>query len=80
MIGESKKTQSIIPGKLSSVRVVNGELHAALRVWKKQLKESRLIEQIMSRKHYEKPSVTAKQMRDAAKYKQERESWRSSQM
>jgi len=80
MIVESKKTQAIIPGRLSSVRVLNGEIHAALRVWKKQLKESGLIEHLVERKRYVKPSTNSKQIRDAAKYKQKRESWRNNQM
>ena len=66
---KSKQFNSIQPGSPSSVCVSN-DLNFALRKWKKNIKDSKLIEEQFDRKYYVKPSVTKKAQRELARYNQ----------
>lgn len=63
-----KKLNTIIPGKLSSIRVVDGNIEMALRNWKKMLKENKTIEACYDQKFYVKPSDSKRLRLENAKY------------
>jgi len=48
------------------VRVRNGDLDSALRVFSKKVKDSKLIIQIKENEYYEKPSVKKRRRRMAS--------------
>lgn len=49
-----------------SVIVQNDQVDKALRKFKKKIQESRLLEEIKERQHYEKPTTERKRKRGAA--------------
>ena len=69
---ESKKFNSIKPGRLSSISVA-GDLNHGIRAWKKLLKDSSIIEDCYNRKFYVKKSVRKRKQLELAKYNQSRE-------
>lgn len=57
-----------VPGCATAVKVVNGNIELALKVFKRKLKESGKIEELKARKEYIKPSaVKRKKMQDAVR-------------
>lgn len=68
-----KKLNTIIPGKLSSIRVVDGNVEMALRNWKKMLKENKTIESCYDQKFYVKPSDSNRLAKNTAVYLQQKE-------
>ena len=71
----SKKFNSIKPGALSST-VVSEDIHSAIKNWKKQLKDSEIIQDCYDRKFYQKPSTKKRIQLEIARYKQLKESER----
>ena len=56
----------IIPGRFWAAKVVNGNIEAALKFWKRQMKESEVLQELKDRKEFIKPSaVKRKQKMDA---------------
>ena len=56
----------IIPGKFKAAKVVNGNIEAALKFFKRQVKESNVLQELKDRKEFIKPSaVKRKQKMDA---------------
>ena len=56
----------IIPGRYKAAKVVNGNIEAALKFWKRQMKESDVLQELKDRKEFIKPSaVKRKQKMDA---------------
>ncbi len=56
----------IIPGRYKAAKVVNGNIEAALKFWKRQVKESGVLQEVKDRKEFIKPSaVKRKQKMDA---------------
>lgn len=66
-----RKTDMIIIGKPNSVKVVNKNVEAALRLWKKTLKDSGKIEWIKANREYVKPTTERREQRNKA----ERNEW-----
>lgn len=61
-----RKEEMIIPGRFRAAKVVNGNLEAALKFWKRQVKESGILQEVKDRREYIKPSaVRRKQKQDA---------------
>ena len=61
-----RKEAMIIPGKFKAAKVVNGNLEAALRFWKRQVKDSNVLQEVKDRREYIKPSARRrKQKQDA---------------
>lgn len=57
-----------IPGCATGVKVVNGNIELALKVFKRKLKDSGKIEELKDRKEYIKPSaVKRKKMQQAVR-------------
>ena len=56
----------IIPGRFKAAKVINGNIEAALKFWKRQVKESNVLQELKDRKEFIKPSaVKRKQKMDA---------------
>ena len=56
----------IIPGKFKAAKVINGNIEAALKFCKRQVKESNVLQELKDRKEFIKPSaVKRKQKMDA---------------
>ena len=56
----------IIPGRFKAAKVINGNIEAALKFWKRQVKESNVLQEVKDRKEFIKPSaVKRKQKMDA---------------
>lgn len=50
-----------------TVEVRNGDVSKALRIFKKKVQESGIIQEYKERQHYEKPSLVRKRKKAAAK-------------
>jgi ribosomal protein S21 len=61
-----RKAEMIIIGKPNAVKVVNNNIEAALRFWKKNMKESGKIEWIKSHREYVKPTAEKRELRNQA--------------
>ena len=61
-----RKAEMIIIGKPNAVKVVNNNIEAALRFWKKNMKESGKIEWIKSHREYVKPTTKKRELRNQA--------------
>jgi ribosomal protein S21 len=61
-----RKSEMIIIGKPNAVKVVNNNIEAALRFWKKNMKESGKIEWIKSHREYVKPTTEKRELRNQA--------------
>ena len=58
--------QMIIPCRFKAAKVINGNIEAALKFWKRQVKESNVLQEVKDRKEFIKPSaVKRKQKMDA---------------
>jgi small subunit ribosomal protein S21 len=66
---KQKQHQSIVPGHAAAVNVVGTsreDLAFALRIWKRKIKDSEVLEKTKDRKEFIKPSVRKrKQIQDA---------------
>jgi len=70
----SKKVQGIVPGTPNAIRVNNGDLSTALKLWKRQQKDSNIVHELLDKKYYKKKSVIRREQRAMAKYNQRRDS------
>ena len=61
-----RKSDMIIIGKPNAVKVVNNNIEAALRFWKKNMKENGKIEWIKSHREYVKPTTEKRELRNQA--------------
>lgn len=67
---KQKHHQSILPGSTSGAKVINKDINFALRIWKKKLKESNVLNSIKDRKEFLKPSVIKRNKLNNAIYMQ----------
>ena len=68
-----KREDMDIPGCATGVKVVNGNIELALKMWKRKVKDSGKIEELKNRKEYIKPSaVKRKQKQQAVRAEYER--------
>jgi len=70
----SKKFQGTVPGSPQSVKVNGGDISTALRIWKKQQKDSNIIQDLFDKKYYKKKSVSKREQMSLAKYNQQKDS------
>jgi ribosomal protein S21 len=61
-----RKTDMIIIGRPNAVRVVNNNIEAALRFWKRNMKDNGKIEWIKENREYTKPTVKRRELRNQA--------------
>lgn len=68
---KQKQHQSIVPGNATAVNVVGTQredLSFALRLWKRKVKTSGVLEKTKDNKEFIKPSVKRRQQRQAAQF------------
>ena len=53
----------IIPGKFKAAKVINGNIEAALKFWKRQVKESNVLQELKDRKEFIKPSAVKRKQK-----------------
>jgi len=70
----SKKFQGIVPGSPQSVKVNGGDLSTALRIWKKQQKDSNIVQELFDKKFFKKKSVQRREQMATARYNQQKDS------
>ena len=71
MSKKQKQHQTIVPGNPLAVNVVGTQredLGFALKVWKRKVKNSGILERIKDLKEFEKPSVTKRKQLQAPKF------------
>ena len=71
MSKKQKQHQTIVPGNPLAVNVVGTQredLGFALKVWKRKVKNSGILERIKDLKEFEKPGVTKRKQLQAAKF------------
>jgi len=70
---QDKQLATIIPGSIG-VNVIDGDLSYAMREFKKQIKDTEVIQNLYNNKYYTKPSVSKRKMLDNAKFLQKNKS------
>ena len=66
----AKKSEMMAVGKPNNVMVVNDDINSAIKLWKKNLKESGKIDILKSKLEYVKPSVVKRKKQTDAEYSQ----------
>jgi ribosomal protein S21 len=73
----AKKHEMIVIGKPNNVKVSNGDINSAIKLWKRQSKEAGTLEILKSKLEYVKPSVKKRKQIEDARYSQLIESKRN---
>ena len=60
------KEEVYLYGHANGVKVINGNVEAAIRKWKRLMKDSGVMEEIRNRKEYKKPTTIRREKRNAA--------------
>ena len=68
---KQKHHQSVIPGHATGAKVVNRDINFALRIWKRKLKTSDILNDLKENREYIKPSVSKRQQKIKAIYIQQ---------
>lgn len=66
----SKKLSAIVPRKLASIAVVDGNIDLAIRAYKKLIKDTEVVKDTFERAWFEPKSVTKRRQLDTAKFQQ----------
>ena len=66
----ARKSDMIIVGRPNAVRVVDGDINSALKLSKRELKESGKLELLKEKKEYVKPSVLKRKKKNDAEFSQ----------
>jgi len=56
----------IVPGRFKAAKVVNGNIEAALRFFKRQVKESNVLQEVRDRQEFIKPSAVKRRQKQQA--------------
>ena len=68
---KQKHHQSVIPGHATGAKVVNRDINFAVRIWKRKLKTSDILNDLKENREYIKPSVSKRQQKIKAIYIQQ---------
>ena len=66
----ARKSDMIIVGRPNAVRVVDGDIGSALKMWKQNMKASEKIDILKAKKEYVKPSVLNRKKKSDAAFTQ----------
>ena len=61
----------IVPGRFKAAKVVNGNIEAALRFFKRQMKESNVLQEVRDRQEFIKPSAVKRKQKQQAVRKED---------
>ena len=67
-----KKLHDVAPGKLYGTRVVDGNIDRAIRRFKKQIRDSGILQEVYQRREFTKPSLIRRNQIKSAQYKENR--------
>jgi len=67
---KQKQHQSIVSGNAVAVKVINQDLSFALRIWKRKIKQSGVLEYVKDNRTYTKSSVKRRNIISKACYRQ----------
>lgn len=56
----------IVPGRFKAAKVVNGNIEAALRFFKRQVKDSNVLQEVRDRQEFIKPSAVKRKQKQQA--------------
>ena len=56
----------IVPGRFKAAKVVNGNIEAALRFFKRQVKESNVLQEVRDRQEFIQPSAVKRRQKQQA--------------
>ncbi len=56
----------IVPGRFRAAKVVNGNIEAALRFFKRQMKDSDVLQEVRDRQEFIKPSAVKRRQKQQA--------------
>jgi small subunit ribosomal protein S21 len=65
---KQKEHQTIMPGNGMAIRVVENDISYALKTWKYKFKQTGIMDQLKSKKEFEKPSITRRSQIQRASY------------
>ena len=68
MSKKRKQHKTTMPGHFAAVNVVDQDLVYALKVFKRKMKETKVLETLKENRTYTKPSVTKRAQKSAARY------------
>lgn len=63
---KAPRQEMYLYGHANGVKVINGNVEAAIRTWKRIMKDSGIIEEIRNNKEYKKPTTVRREKRNAA--------------
>ena len=66
----TRKSDMIVLGKPNHIKVVNGDIGSALKMWKQNMKASEKIDMLKAKKEYIKPSVLNRKKKSDAAFTQ----------
>ena len=65
-----KRIKAIVPGRTTSIEIVDNDLPTAIKLWKRMLKDNNTIEQCYINKFYNKPSKIKREQFNNARFLQ----------
>tara|TARA_R110000868_G_scaffold217359_1_gene467428 strand:+ start:1138 stop:1392 length:255 start_codon:yes stop_codon:yes gene_type:complete len=69
----SKKFQGTVPGRPQAVKVNGGDISTALKIWKRQQKDSNIVQELFDKKYFKNKSVQRREQLELARYNQQKE-------
>ena len=66
----TRKSDMIIVGRPNAVRVVDGDINSALKLWKQNMKANEKVDILKGKKEYIKPSVLNRKKKSDAEFNQ----------
>ena len=66
----ARKSDMIIVGRPNAVRVVDGDIGSALKMWKQNMKTSEKVDILKAKKEHIKPSVLNRKKKSDAEFNQ----------
>lgn len=66
----ASKSEMIVVGKPNHIKVVNGDIGSALKMWKQNMKANEKVDMLKANKEYIKPSVLNRKKKSDAQFNQ----------
>ena len=63
---KAPRQEMYLYGHANGVKVINGNVEAALRTWKRIMKDSGILEELRNNKEYKKPTTVRREKRNLA--------------
>ena len=66
----TRKSDMIVLGKPNHIKVVNGDIGSALKMWKQNMKANEKVDMLKAKKEYVKPSIVKRKKKNDAEFSQ----------